>query len=332
MRLLGVALLAGVAIAVSGCGASRSEGHGTGRAISVVEHVSSSSRLVLGGHVRITAAVRTPVQAGGALEVTFRFTNIPRQPRKVDLGFGALWLVVRGADGTRYDTRVPARDVLPPYIPPITLLPGKTITRAFFPDLHVRWSGPLRVTPGWDREALPALRVRVITPGRPDNPRTAIADVVAAAGHLLDHCRPQAAGVPVAGVVDAPKGSAPPLWVRCSIELRPERGFLAAQVLVVTSPPPPGARLDKRYELFTFPRPGRNAVAIGWEFVVTRDGARSVDSTSVESTRPGKVMALDWQWTTSGWRPHPGSSRCGGTGGGGGAEGPLVEFVSVCPS
>lgn len=157
--------------------------------------------------------------------------------------------------------------------------------------------------------------------------------MVAAAGHLLDHCRPQTVGIVVTGRIDAPQGSAPPLRVRCSIEFQAERGFLVARALVETDPAPRGAHFDETYEQFAFPRPGRNAEAIAWEFVVTRDGATSVDSTSVESTKPGKSMAPDWQWTTSGWQPHPGGSRCGNTGGGGGgARGPLVEFVSDCAS
>jgi hypothetical protein len=75
-----------------------------------------------------------------------------------------------------------------------------------------------------------------------------------------------------------------------------------------------------------------NAEAVAWEFVVTRDGATSVNSTSAESAKPaGGKFAPDWQWTTTGYQPRSGGSRCGHTGGGGGGyAGPLVEFVSNC--
>jgi hypothetical protein len=324
------ALTAAVAVAAITLGGWASAGAQRTAPLRVVR----SSRLVLGGHIRITAAVGTPVQAGHALHVRFSIRNVSKQPRKIELGYASLWLVVHGADGTRYDTRVPLRGVFGPFVPPTKLRPGEVVTRSTPARLRVRWSGPLRVTPGWASEALPTLRVAVSTPPGPQpTGKAAVAAVAAATGNLLEHCRPQAPGVAVSGRIDAPRGSAPPLRVRCSVSVDREHGFQVAQVLVVTRPALRGVHLKKTYEQFTWPQPGRNGEAIGWEFVVTSEGATSVDSTSVESTKPGKRMAPDWQWTTSGWQDHPGGSRCGGTGGGGGGYiGPLVEFVSVCPS
>jgi len=123
---------------------------------------------------------------------------------------------------------------------------------------------------------------------------------------------------------------------RCSITLRHGRGFDLAQVLVITPPSLRGIHVSEPYEALPwFPGAGNtkiNAEAIAWQFVVTRDGAMSVDSTSVESARAGSGrMAPDWQWTSSGWTGRPGGSLCGHTGGGGGGyPGPLVEFVSIC--
>ena len=102
----------------------------------------------------------------------------------------------------------------------------------------------------------------------------------------------------------------------------------------MTPPSLRGIRVSQPYEALPFfPGTGKsNAEAIAWQFVVTRDGAKSVDSTSVESAKPaGDREAPDWQWTTSGWTGRPGGSRCGHTGGGGGGyHGPYVEFVSAC--
>jgi hypothetical protein len=321
-------------LGASACGEAR---HVTvrpaGRALSVAARVVRSSRLVRGRHIRISATVSTPVQAGSALKVRFSIRNVSKQPRRIELGYASLWLVVHGADGARYDTRVPLRGAFGPFVPATKLRPGEAVTRNI-PYLRVRWSGPVRITPGWARDALPSLRVGVSTPPGPlPTGKAAVAEVTAATGHLLDDCHPKDPGVAVTGRIDAPKSSAPSMRARCLVSLHREHGFWVAQVLVVTRPAPRGAHLIGTYERFTWPHPGRNAEAIGWEFVVTRAGATSVDSTSVESTKRGKRMAPDWQWTTSGWQDHPGGSRCGGTGGGGGGYiGPLVEFVSVCPS
>jgi uncharacterized membrane protein YgcG len=119
--------------------------------------------------------------------------------------------------------------------------------------------------------------------------------------------------------------------VACSISLRREHGFVRAQVLVVSPPGLHGVHLKQPYEQLSWLRSRQNATAVGWLFVVTRNGAISVDSTSVESTKNGRKQAPQWQWTTSGFQPQSGGSKCGGYGGGGGGYGgPLIEFVSKC--
>src|SRR5581483_1052306 len=324
-RLLAVAALAALALAAAAYGGGR---HGPSAV--------SSSRLVDGGKIRITATVATPVQAGHDLGVAFSIENVSRQTREIQLCCTSLWLVVRSPDGTRYDTRVPLRDAIWPFIRPLKLRAGQTVTRSAG-VLRVRWSGPLRITPGWNRTSLPPLAVGVTSPGPPRDDRTELGDVVSATGGLLDRCRPQAPGIAVTGEIDAPEKSAPPMRARCSIGLRHERRFDVAQVLIETPPGYHAIHLRSPYEQFTWPKTGKsggleNAEAVGWLFVVTRDGATSVDSTAMETTKPGKPMAPDWQWTTAGFQGHPGGSKCGGTGGGGGGyPGPLVEFVSVCP-
>ena len=182
----------------------------------------SSSRLILDGRVRCTATVAGSVQAGSPLGLTFTVRNVSRRPAKVLLGRGGEWLVVHAADGTTYDTRVPLRDEIGPLVLPTTLPPGTTKTVSYIGKyLFVRCSGPLRVTPGCGTTALPALTVAVDTPGPPPDERTAVAAVVAASGHLLDHCRPEEAGVAVQGQIYPPRGNTPPMAATCSVTLRP---------------------------------------------------------------------------------------------------------------
>jgi hypothetical protein len=138
--------------------------------------------------------------------------------------------------------------------------------------------------------------------GRPVSPRIAVAEVVAASGHLLDDCQPQAAGVPVTGRIDPPSGDAPPMRARCSIAFEPRRGFSIAQVLVVTPPSLQGVRIEEPYERLAWLKQGQDAEAIAWEFVVTRDGPISVDSFEVDATKSANRMAPDWNWTGSDWQ------------------------------
>jgi hypothetical protein len=278
--------------------------------------------------------VATPVQVGRVLDVTFRIRNVSRHPVKVQLAHENLWVALRGADGTTYDTRRAAEatgSLGGPYIAP-TAIPAGGVETRHFSYLRVRWSGPLRVTPGCEQTALPPIRVGVTAAGRPPSASMAVADVVAASGHLLDHCRPQAPRVAVTGRIDPPSGDSPPMQARCSVSLEPRRDFLIAHVLVVSPTTLRGVQIQQPYEKLAWLSQGQNAEAVAWEFVVTRDGATSVDSFEVDATRPANRMAPDWNWTGSEWQ-GPGGSRCGGFGGGGGgAAGPMVEFVSVCSS
>lgn len=298
--------------------------HGGGKATGMV----SSSRLVDGGHIRVTASVAPSVQIGEALTLTYRFRNVSKKARTLRLGYDTQWLVVRSADGERYDTRAIWNGFGGPIIAPTTLPPGRVVTRTL--PVRVRWSGPLRITPGWDSARLPSVRVRVTSPGAPANSRLAVATVVAATGHLLDHCAPRAAGVPVVGRIVEPRQSAPPMAARCSVEIRRKAGFDLAQV-VITTPAQLRAHTDWTYETVRLPRAHGNAEAIAWQFVVTKAGAKSVAAASVDTTRSARKMAPYWEWTSAGPGTRPGGSHCGGSGGGGGGyAGPGVLFVSEC--
>ena len=320
-------LAAAALLALTLAGAA-SGGHA--RAVGTV----NSSRLVDGGNIRITVTIGTPVAVGKPLKGAFRVRNVSNEPRTIQLDYPTtFWVVIRSPDGTTYDTATAYRlsgGHGGPRRAPTNLKPGQTVTRRLFAPL-VRWSGPLRITPGWDEAALPALHVAVTTPGSPPSRTEALTDVVASTGRLLDRCTPTKPGVAVTGKIVAPKHSAPPLRVACSIRLHRDHGFFRAQVLVVSTPSLRGVHLEHPYEELAWLNARGNATAVGWLFVVTRRGAISVDSTEVDTSKNRPRLAPEWQWTTSGYQDGPGGAHCGGIGrGGGGSDGPLIDFVSKC--
>jgi hypothetical protein len=158
------------------------------------------------------------------------------------------WLVVRAADGTTYDTRVPL-EVLPGIPPPIAwkIRPRATV-RLGRVTIPVRWNGPLRVSPGCEGQRLGALHVAVEAAWPPPDESTAINDVVAASAHLLDQCRPQISGVAVEGQIDPPSGNAPPMSAQCSISTTAEGTFWLAQVLVLIPSGLPDVTVLQPYE------------------------------------------------------------------------------------
>src|SRR5690242_6032005 len=185
-RLARIVVLMTIPVAGSACGSSHrgssSTSHPQGSAVSAKS--ARSSRLILGGRVRCTATVATPVRVGDVLQVGFSVRNVSQRPVKVQLARDNLWFVVRGADGTTYDTRQrDAGSLGGPFIEPTTIRAGGTETR---PLSYVRasWSGPLRITPGCEQTPLPPVRVGVAAAGRPLSPGIAVAEVVAASGHL----------------------------------------------------------------------------------------------------------------------------------------------------
>jgi hypothetical protein len=315
-RLLTVGALFALVLAASAHGESKAPGRVT------------TSRLVDGGHFRITVTVGTPAQVGHLLRIRYRIRNVSKVTRSIQLAYTSLWYAVRNADGVQFDTRSIWYG-FGPRMPPTKLRPGGEITRTSFQE-RARWSGPLRITPGWANEPLPSVRIEVKTPGAPASSRSAVAQVVAATGRLLDHCRPRVAGVAVIGRIDAPQNSAPPMATRCVVSIRRKTGFDVAQV-VITTPRKARAHVGWQYETIRFPSGHGNREAIAWQFVVTKNGATSVAAASVEATRQAKKMAPDWEWTSAGHGSRPGGSRCGGTGGSsGGSTGPSVQFVSIC--
>jgi hypothetical protein len=329
MRFLLVGLLT-IPLAAAACGSTKAlppPGPKQGGGADVSAQTVSSTRLILHGRVRCTAAVTTPVQAGQPLDVTFAVRNVSSRAVNVSLAPWGFWFVVRSSSGTTYDTRR-LTPFSVPYIPPTKIRPGETKTVHGIPA-RVRWSGPLRITPGCDISPLPAVRVAVTAPGAPRDGRAAIADVVAAAGHLLDRCRPDRPGVAVVGRIYPPSGNAPPLHARCSIAIHPERGFDVADVLIVTPSSLRDARVVQSYASVVVRRHPGTYEAIAWEFVVTGGRAISVASSMQDASRTGRGMAPDWTWTGSQWQ-GPGGSRCGGSGSAYGPGGPDVEFISVC--
>jgi hypothetical protein len=235
---------------------------------------------------------------------------------------------LRAADGTTYDTRVPLRNELGPLAGPTTIAPGKTTKVPWIGKyLFVRWRGPLQVTPGCGQKALPAQRVGVAAPGPPPDERTAVADAVSASDHLLDHCRPERAGIPVQGLIYPPGRDAPPMPATCSVSLQKEGDFLVAQVLIAT---PPGVDVHVRqpYEQMSvhYASPFETSV---WAFVVTNRGTTPVAAAEADATKPSDRFATYWSLTGSQWK-KTGDDRCGGSGGSQGGADPMVVFISVC--
>src|SRR5438477_10515252 len=104
-------------VALSACGGSHrvitDQAKGpvrTKHGVQISARKVSSSSLILGGRVRCTATVSRSVQAGSALGLNFAVRNISTRPAKVSLT--DVWLVVKAADGTTYDTRVPGRNAI----------------------------------------------------------------------------------------------------------------------------------------------------------------------------------------------------------------------------
>jgi len=324
--VLPAALVAAIALAASACGSS----HPTSSPPTSSGPTVSSSRLILGGTIRCTASLTKSVQAGQELGISFAFHNVSTRTVDVQLSYGGMWVIVRSADGTTYDTRVPLENSTGPPGRPIPVRPGATLTRRLR-GLHARWKGPLRITPGCGLPELRPVRVAVTSPGLPASATAAVSNVVAATGHLLDHCRPSTPDVSVVGRIDPPSGDAPPLQARCSVSLNREGSFSVAQVLVLTPPDLQGVHVEQPYEALTGTNVlNENTQAIAWQFVVTRDGATSVDSADYETTRRGGGMAPAWFWGSSGPRTSD-DNRCGASGGGSGdANGPEVAFVSAC--
>jgi hypothetical protein len=153
--------------------------------------------------------------------------------------------------------------------------------------------------------------------------------VVGATRHLLDHCRPRSSGVAVVGRIDPPSGDAAPMPVSCTVTLRREGAFYLAQVLIVAPPKLPGVHVDETYEVLTGPDIQRNNEQIAWRFIVTHDGAMSIDSAQGGYYESGGT-APTWTWTGSRWK-GPARERCGGSGGEQDSGGPqYLDFVSAC--
>jgi hypothetical protein len=332
MKKLPVALaVVAIVLAASACagGHRASEAQGRPRisvTARIIARTVSSSRLILGGRVRCTATLTTPVSAGQRIANTFSFHNVSSRP--VWVAYDAGSFVLRSPDGTTYDTTLPAIIGGPAHGNRIQ--PGVTRTDHVFAP-RVRWSGPLRIIPRCDGKALPAVRVRETSSGPAPSGRAAVADVVKASGFLLRRCRPRSPGVPVHGEIDAPDGSAPALRATCFVATRLEHGFVDAQLMVVA---PPGrlVRLTQPYEQLRLPRHTPPVEAVAWEFVVTRHGARPVAAETAYSDDYTHRFAPVWTSTGSRWK-RTSSDPCGGEGGFGGRASPTVFFfLSACVS
>jgi hypothetical protein len=316
-----------------------SAGLGTERANAAVilpwPTVTSSAHVIRGRAV-CTANVRSNVQAGQPVSVRFTLHNASRHSVEFSEGVFGTSLVLRAGDGTTYDSAAPLQGIPVPPPVPHKLRAGRTL-RLGIEKVPVRWRGPLQITPECEGRALPKLSVNVTSSWPSPAPGTAISEVAAAAGHLLDHCLPETPGVAVSGQINPPSGSAAPMNAQCSISLSSEGGFLDAQVLVLIPGALSGVQIFEPYELL-WPNGGPPAVAltaappyeaIAWEFVVTRDKATPVAASTVTASTATGKSAPSFTWNTKGWKSQ-GAESCGGTGFAWGGTGPDVEFISAC--
>ncbi len=296
-----------------------------------------SSGLLLGGRVRCTATVGSEVEAGQPVRVRFALHNFSRRPLSVG---GGVWLVVRAADGTTYDTQTDPNartwtGAITPVVHRMILRPRATTHLSS--AVPVRWIGPLQITPGCVK-ALPPLRVQVTSPGPPSDASAAVAEVVAAAGHLLDQCRPQTPGVPVYGQIDPPSADTPPMSAQCSVFIGYRGGFWVAQAVVLTPPGVLGLRIRQPYETLWQPGVPPPPLSppyeeIAWQFVVTRDGATPVAAATSYASSSSHQTAPLWYWSGTGWQ-FAGTARCGGSSFipsvALGTTGPGVSWISGC--
>jgi hypothetical protein len=246
-------------------------------------------------------------------------------------------VVLRAPDGTTYDPNALYLPLpgIPPPLPARIRRGAKVLLRRV--AIPVRWRGPLELTPECLGKELPVLRVRVGSPGPPADQSAAIAEVVAASGHLLDHCLPQTPGFPVNGQIDPPSGNAPPLNAECSLSLSSEGSFLVAQVLVLTPPGLTGVQIFQPYETlwpngqFVGLASAPPYEAIAWAFVVTREKAVPVAAASLTATNPSSQVVPLFEWNGSGWR-QTGTYSCGGGSVSAGGMAPELDFISTCQS
>ena len=223
---------------------------------------------------------------GHRVRVKFTLRNRSKHSLTIRLWFGSSGFTVNAADGTTYDTGALYAGLhIPPPFPRI-LRAGSTL-RLGGPSVSVRWTGPLQITPYCLGKSMRALRVGVEVPWPRPVESDAIGEVAAAAGHLLDNCLPQTPGVAVDGQIDPPGDNALPMDARCSVSLNWDGNFLQAQVLVLIPPDLPDVQIYDPYELlwplgqFTGLAASPPYEAIAWEFVVTRDRAIPVATSTI---------------------------------------------------
>jgi hypothetical protein len=231
----------------------------------------SSSRTIMHGQLRCTARLSTPLQVGHRTGLTFEVRNVTKRSVAPRLNYRSLAFVLHAADGTSYDSRVPLEDASGPAPGPVHFPAGAT--RTFRPaDVWIRWQGPLSITPLCDGAVLPTLHATVAASEPPPSTAQAIVDVVKAARHLFDRCRPSSSGTSVTGVIEPPSGGAPPMHARCSFDFQHVGGFWVADTVVLVPGDLQGVHVRQPYDQVMMPAARQTAEAIAWEFVVTSDG------------------------------------------------------------
>jgi hypothetical protein len=293
-----------------------------------------STGLVMDGTLRCTASVDDHVIPGVPLPIRFTLTNVSSETQQVMEGTPSFTYTVESADGSTFDTSPdPGSRFGIKYNDPFPLAPGASWSPHDFLRLRVQSPGPLTITPRCMETPLAPIRVDLRAEGAAPSAESAVASAVGSASGLFDGCLPAPNAAPVVGEIRPPKGSGVlPMPARCSARVQAYDGFDVVSFLIVAPPTagdvqiPDGIPTEQNVQLPTEP----TVDLIVWRFVVTADRTVSVYSFNRSKTQPSDATAPLWEVTGAGWN-GPGGGICGSEGVGRGMDGPLVDFVNVCP-
>jgi hypothetical protein len=292
-----------------------------------------STGLVMDGTLRCTVSVEDHVVPGAPLPITFILTNVSSETQQVMEGTPSFTYMIESADGSTFDTSPDTGWLSGKYNDPFPLAPGASWSAHDLLRLRIQSPGPLTITPRCMQTPLAPIRVDVQAEGAAPSAEAAVASAVGSASGLFDGCLPAPNEEAVVGEIRPPKGSGvSPMPARCSARVQAYDGFDVVSFLIVAPPTagdvqiPDGIPTEQNVQLPTAP----TVDLIVWRFVVTADRTVSVYAFHRSKTQPSDATAPMWEVTAAGWN-GPGGGICGSEGVGRGIDGPLVDFVNVCP-
>lgn len=341
--LIGLLLLgAGLALAVPTGGGGAGSGGRPGSPPSLPTQAPTSvSASFTGMQARCEARLMTPVVHPGQTPAV-RYTLVNLGPRPLRYATYFDFPSITDASGTTVYTWLEQYGGATPSLPAPALLhtlgPRRSVARSGLgQEPVIAWVGPLelRLTCPFvvgtkahhtittvTSPRLPALPLRVSSPGRTPSVGVAIARAVAAAQGLFATCRPHTEGRTVVGGILPPKVASPPkvipapMRARCWASVDAEAGFDVVTLAFVS---PPSAHVGS---VGSFARPIalprlRTVEVLRWTFVVTpwatTSGLAAAAGTSATPT-------VGYWFTHGRWNAGGMSCQGGGSYFGGGAS------------